>query len=172
MTSEPSRPGPLPRRRFLLAGVLAMAAAPLAAACTATSPPPPGPDPLEPLAARARADAALARAVADALGGAGQDLAQAANAVAAHRKAHAEAFDQEIRRARPGTGAATPPPASSDAPPPPPPPTAAAAKTALADALKAAEQEARALVPTAPRHRAGLLGSVTASCLSLREVLA
>ncbi|MCP2256895.1 hypothetical protein LX15_000578 [Streptoalloteichus tenebrarius] len=169
MTLEPSRPGPLPRRRFLLAGVLAMAAAPLAAACTSTPPPPPGPDPLEPLAARARADAALARAVAESVPGAGQDLVQAATAVAASRKAHAEALDQEIQRARPVTGSSAP---SSSSGVPTAPPTAAEAKAALVEALTAAEQEARALVTTAPRHRAGLLGSVTASCASLREVLA
>jgi hypothetical protein len=42
---------------------------------------------------------------------------------------------------------------------------------ALADALTSAEKAAADLVPSAPRYRAGLLGSVAACCASLQVVL-
>jgi hypothetical protein len=130
------------------------------AACTSEPPPPPPPDPLADLAAQARADAALATEVATAAPG----LAAAATEIAAARTAHAEALQAEVDRARP--------PASSTKPKPPAtPPTPADPGAALVDALTSAEQKAAELVPSVPRHRAGLLGSVAAGCASLKVVL-
>ncbi|GGM38518.1 hypothetical protein GCM10012275_06850 [Longimycelium tulufanense] len=164
MTLEASRPGPLSRRRFLALTAGLAAAAPLAAACTSASESA-GPDPLVALATRARADADLARAVANTH----PDLAAAAGVVAADRTAHAEALEREVRRVQP-EGAPAPSGTASAAPGAPASPTAA--ETGLVEALRAAEKEAKDVVVAVPRYRAGLVGSVAASCASLREVLA
>jgi hypothetical protein len=64
------------------------------------------------------------------------------------------------------------PPASSTRPKPPATPSAPVdPAAALVDALTAAEQKAAELVPSVPRYRAGLLGSVAAGCASARVVL-
>jgi len=152
----------LARRDALRAGALLL---PLTAAVSCTEPEqPPPPDPLADLAAQARADAATATAVA----GAVPALAVPAKAVAAARGEHATALQKEVDRERP--------PVSSTKPKPPaagkPPAGAAAARKSLLDALTAAEQAAAKLVPSVPRYRAGLVGSVAAGCASLREVVA
>lgn len=150
------------RRDVLRAGALLL---PLAAAVSCTEPDePPPPDPLAALAAQARADAATASAVAEAV----PALADRAKAVADARGEHATALQKEVDRARP--------PASSTKAEPPaqtsPPKGAAAARKSLLDALTAAEQTAAKVVPSVERYRAGLVGSVAAGCASLREVLA
>jgi hypothetical protein len=149
------------RRQVLRAGVLVL---PLTAAVACTEPEgPPPPDPLVDMAARARSDAASAAAVAKTV----PAVAAGAKAVAAVRTQHATALQKEVDRARP--------PASSTKAPPPeakkPPANGPAARKSLVDALTAAEQEAAKLVPTVERYRAGLVGSIAASCASLREVL-
>jgi hypothetical protein len=150
------------RRDALRAGALLL---PLVAAVSCTEPEqPPPPDPLADLAARARADAAAATAVAAKV----PALAAGAKAVAQARGEHATALQKEVDRARPPVSSAKPKPAAA----PKPPGGAAAARKSLTDALTAAEQEAAKLVPTVPRYRAGLVGSVAAGCASLREVLA
>ncbi|HEY8371451.1 MAG TPA: hypothetical protein VIL00_01790 [Pseudonocardiaceae bacterium] len=164
-----SLPALFSRRRLLRATVsiaAATAAAPVVTACSNPEPPP-GPDPLEALVERARADAALARAVAEAH----PTLApQAVAAVVADRTAHAETLAQEVYRARPDLS--TPPSASSTPTAAPTvPPNATAALAALQEALTTAQDQAAALVPTLPTYRAGLVGSVAASCSALREVL-
>ncbi|OLR94106.1 hypothetical protein [Actinokineospora bangkokensis] len=155
---------PLTRRALLRAAAAAAVAAPVLAACTTGADVPEGPDPLAALAARARADAALATAVATAL----PALAAPAQELARVRGEHATALQAEVDRLSPPPSSAAPsaPPAS-----PTPPADAAAAKAALVDALTAAEGEASAVVPTAPRYRAGLVASVAAACACLREVL-
>ncbi|WP_258904358.1 hypothetical protein [Actinokineospora sp. UTMC 2448] len=134
-----------------------------AAGCTDPGPPPP-PDPLAALADRARADAAQAAAIASAV----PSLAEGAGEVARVRGEHATALKAEVERERP-------PVSTTASAPPTTPPTAPkdekAALKALTDGLTAAQKEAAGLVPALPRYRAGLVGSVTAACASLREVL-
>jgi hypothetical protein len=128
-----------------------------ATACTGAPEEPPAPDPLADLASRARAVATAVPA-----------LAAAAGEVAAARGEHAAALQAEVDRERP-------PVSSSSAPPPDPaspPGDPAAARTLLVEALTSAQKEAADLVAAVPRYRAGLVGSVAASCASLREVLA
>jgi hypothetical protein len=146
------------RREVLLAGLL------LLGGCTSTPPPPPPPDPLAELAARARADAVLAEAVA----GSVPALAGAAGTMAQVRSEHALALQREVDRERPPVSSAPRPETSA----PPAPPAPDAAKAALLAALTAAEGRIAELIGTVPRYRAGLLGSVAAGCASLREVLA
>ncbi|WP_143261691.1 hypothetical protein [Allokutzneria sp. NRRL B-24872] len=152
------------RRGFLRAGLAGAVALPLSA-CTG-EPTPDKPDALEELAAQARSDAELAKAVATAH----PSLAAKADAVAADRRAHHGAFEKELNRARPArvSATATPPPA----PAPSAPQQASAALSALKEALATGEKRAAELVPSLPKHRAGLVGSVAASCACLREVLA
>jgi hypothetical protein len=146
------------RRAALRLGALA-ALVPVAA-CTPEPSKPPPPDPLADLAAQARTDAALASSVADAQPG----LAAAATEVAKARTEHARVLQAEVDRARP-------PVSSSSSVPPAKPEVPADGARALVDALTAAEKAAADLVPSAPRYRAGMLGSVAAGCASLRVVL-
>lgn len=153
---------PFPRRALLRAGVAGIAATTLVS-CTSEPSAPDKPDPLAALAASARADAASAKAIADAL----PDLAGPAGEVATARGEHAKALQREVDRERPPASKS---PAPKNAPTPPP--DSASARTMLTEALTAAEKQAGDLVPTVPRYRAGLVGSVAAGCASLREVLA
>lgn len=146
------------RRTALRLGVLA-ALVPVAA-CTSEPEKPPPPDPLAELARQARADAALAKAVADAQ----PAIADVATAVALVRTEHAKVLQAEVDRARP-------PVSSSSAPKPAKPDVPADGKSALAEALTNAEKAAAGLVPSVPRYRAGMLGSVTAACAALQVVL-
>ncbi|MDQ3577275.1 MAG: hypothetical protein M3443_06670, partial [Actinomycetota bacterium] len=86
------------------------------------------------------------------------------------RAEHATVLQAEVDRERP-------PPSSAPAAPPPSalpevPAEAGAARKKLLDALSSAEKQAADLVPTIPRYRAGMVGSVAAACASLREVTA
>jgi hypothetical protein len=146
------------RRAALRLGALA-ALVPVAA-CTPEPSKPPPPDPLADLAAQARTDAALASSVAAAQ----PAVAAAATEVAKARTEHARVLQAEVDRARP-------PVSSSSAPPSTKPEVPADGAKALVDALTAAEKAAADLVPSAPRYRAGMLGSVAAGCASLRVVL-
>ncbi|MBO0839688.1 MAG: hypothetical protein J2O49_02570, partial [Sciscionella sp.] len=112
------------------------------------------------LADAARADVATAKAIS-----AGKPSPVAA-AVAKARQQQANALQAEIDRARGGS------PSSRAAPPSTskPPADQASALNQLDGSLKIAQQKAAALVPTLPRYRAGLVGSVAAGCASLREL--
>jgi hypothetical protein len=147
------------RRAALRLGALA-ALVPVAA-CTPEPSKPPPPDPLADLAAQARTDAALASSVAAAQ----PAVAAAATEVAKARTEHARVLQAEVDRARPPVSA------SSSAPPSTKPEVPADGAKALVDALTAAEKAAADLVPSVPRYRAGMLGSVAAGCASLRVVL-
>jgi hypothetical protein len=147
------------RRTALRLGALA-ALLPVAA-CTSEPDEPPPPDPLAELAAQARTDAATATAIAEAQ----PELAPAATAIADARTEHARVLQKEVDRARP------PAPSSSSSAKPPAPEVPPDGRTALLDALTAAEKSAADLVPTVERYRAGMLGSVAAACASLRVVL-
>jgi hypothetical protein len=148
----------------LRAGVVLAVAGPVLAGCTRTPEAPPPPDPLAALAERARADAAAADSIATSV----PALAGPAGEVAKARGEHAVVLQREVDRERPP--ASSTPPSTSSAPTPPAQPGAATKQ--LLDALKAAEQQAADLVASVPRYRAGMLGSVAASCASLREVFA
>jgi hypothetical protein len=147
------------RRAALRLGALA-ALVPVVTACTEEPSAPPPPDPLAELAAKARADAALATAIATAQ----PALATTATEIAQARTEHATALQAEVDRAKP-------PVSSSSTRPPAEPQLPADGVAALVDALTTAEQQAADLVPSVPRYRAGLLGSVAAGCASLRVVL-
>jgi hypothetical protein len=148
------------RRAALRLGALA-ALLPVAAACTPEPETPPPPDPLADLAAQARTDAALAAAIASAQ----PALAAKAAEVADARTAHAKVLQAEVDRARP-------PVSSTSAPKTTTPEVPADGAAALVEALTNAEKQAADLVPSAPRYRAGMLGSVAAGCASLRVVFA
>jgi hypothetical protein len=165
--SWPSRPT---RRRVLATsgrgacGLATSAFVTCTIGCTVTPPAPPQPDPLQALLAAALADAALASAVA----AAHPPLAPAANALAADRRAHADALKAEVVRATPAP--ATPPP-STTLTAAVPPPDRAAARGVLVEAAKAAQAQAGGLVAALPRYRAGLVASVAACCASHLAVL-
>jgi len=147
------------RRAALRLGAFA-ALLPVAAACTPEPETPPPPDPLADLAAQARTDAALAKAIASAQ----PALAAKATEVADARTEHAKVLQAEVDRARP-------PVSSTSAPKTTAPEVPADGAAALVEALTNAEKQAADLVPSAPRYRAGMLGSVAAGCASLRVVL-
>ncbi|MBN6037864.1 ferritin-like domain-containing protein [Amycolatopsis sp. 195334CR] len=150
-----SRRTPLSRRSVLRAGVFlggAAATLPLAAACG------PGyetaPDELAPLLARARADATAATALASG-GGEGAELAKQ---VAAVRTAQADALQSEVDRLNRPKSATTPDSGQ------------AAGLDALKERLAQARKQAEDLVPTLPRNRAALAGSVAAGCAAVQQL--
>jgi hypothetical protein len=138
----------------------------LASACTGPPPEPPPPDPLIALRDSALADAALAEAV----GATHAALAAAAAALAADRRAHAESLGAEVVRATPTVAELET--TTTAAPVPAVPPGRAAASAALVEAMRAAQEQASALVGGLPRYRAGLVASVAACCASHQAVLA
>jgi ribosomal protein S12 methylthiotransferase accessory factor YcaO len=159
------------RRRALAAGAttaaLFLAGPAVLAGCTASTPASEAPDPLEAPARRAAADVALAAAVAEAY----QALAATARALAADRAAHAAMLRAELHRAHPDLA---PPSAAQPTPPVPPPPVSpdpATAQAALTQAMRAAQDEAAALVITLPGYRAALLASVAACCATHTALL-
>lgn len=99
------------------------------------------PDPLAALAADARRDAAAARKIGDDVG----------DQVAALRSTQAKALQREVDRAN------RPPAAAPRA-------EAPTSLEALGERLSAASERAAELLTGAPRHRAGLLASVSAGC--------
>lgn len=157
-------PPTLNRRRFLVGGSRGMLALALvgtaAAACGASEPP--APDPLEAELAAARSDSELATAAAKT---AKPAAAAYLREVAAQRTRHAAALVEELARA---AGKPTPTettettstaPAATDQAAPPAPTV-----RQVADALKKSAESAAALVPTLSGYRAGLMGSIAASC--------
>lgn len=153
----------LARRTLLRGGVLVPVVAAATAGCTGSSPE--EPDPLEPLAEAARSDARLAEAVARAH----PDLASRAGTVASVREEHAKKLRQEVQRLNPPDP--DEPSTKPSSPAPAPPPAADAAAEELRRRLREAQAGAARVVPSAPRYRAGLCGSVSAGCASLVEVL-
>jgi hypothetical protein len=129
-------------------------------ACTPEPAAPPPPDPLADLAAQARADATLATAIASAQ----PALAAAATEVADARTEHAKVLQAEVDRARPPVSSSKPARKTTA------PEVPADGAAALVKALTDAEKQAADLVPSVPRYRAGMLGSVAAGCASLLVV--
>ncbi len=125
----------------------------------------PEPDPLTAELAAARSDAALAAAAAQAL----PALAPALRVIADERSRHATALVEELARA---AGKPTPEPGSdsttataTESPPAGPP-----GVREVADALRRSADAAAALVPTLSGYRAGLVGSIAASCTAAYTV--
>lgn len=159
---RPSSPGVVVSRRRVLIGAMALAA--LGAAGTACdSPPPPEPDPLIKALDLAHRDSTMAGAAAAA---AGKFWAPVLQVVATQRADHARALAQEIARE---AGEAT---ASSATPTPDPSPTTTGAadpapsRTDVVNALRESGDSATELAITLSGYRAGLLGSIAASCAS------
>lgn len=158
---------PVPNRRGVLAGAVALAALGVAAsACGGVAPPKPPPveDLLGPLD-QARKDSALAGAAAAAVGVPPQ-IAAALTVVGTQRAAHARALSTEISRAAgkftaSSSETTSPSPAEPAGPPPPPPPV-----SDVIDSLRASAESASRLVTTSSGYRAGLLASIAASCMA------
>ncbi|TQI94052.1 ferritin-like domain-containing protein [Amycolatopsis cihanbeyliensis] len=149
---------PRGRRDVLRAGALALVlplVGPLAAACTAGYED--SPDPLLPLLQRARSEAEAARALA----GSTPRHAELATEVAALRTAQAERLEAEVDRLnrpkpRPEQRATDPGPVPD--------------LRTLGTRLAQCRQQALELVPSVPRYRAGLVGSVAAGCAAAQQL--
>lgn len=153
--------GPVVSRRGVLRiGGLALLAGPLAA-CTGT-PPKAAPDPLLPMLNLALRDAALAKAAAAAFTGNGATL----TVISTVRQQHANALRAEVNRAAAVTSTAP-----TSTPTPPRPTSQAQVVTELVADFATARQQAQTLLPSLPRYRAGLVGSIAAGCASLAEAL-
>lgn len=159
---------PVTNRRGVLAGGAALAALGVVASACGESPPkaPAVEELLGPLD-QARHDSALAGAAAAAVDNPPQ-IAAALTVVATQRAAHARALDTEIFRAASKfssssskTASASPSPSAPGTPPPPPPPPPLAD---VVNSLRASAESASRLVATSLGYRAGLLGSIAASC--------
>jgi len=156
---------PVTNRRGVLAGGAALAAlGVVASACGESPPKPPAVEELLGPLDQARRDSALAAAAAGAVGNPPQ-IAAALTVVATQRAAHARALSTEIARAAgkwtsSSTETTSASPAAEPATPPPPPPPV----TDVVNALRASAESASRLVATSSGYRAGLLGSITASC--------
>jgi hypothetical protein len=158
---------PVFNRRRVLTGGAALAALAIATpACSSPPAPPPAVDELEAQLTLARQDSELATAAA---AGAAQAVGTALTQVAAERTQHAQALTTEIARlavSPTSTSAGTTSPtttASAAATPPPP----------LADvvrSLRASADSAAKLASTSSGYRAGLLGSIAASCTASYSV--
>jgi hypothetical protein len=158
LSPDPSPFGGITRRRVLVdvSRGLALFALLGAASTACGTTPPPEPDPLEQQAELARHDSELAAAAAKA---APPALAPALTEVAAERGRHATALAEEIARVAGKPSATTTPTTTSAAAVPPP---------AVADvvaALRSSADSATKLAPTLTGYRAGLLGSIAASCV-------
>jgi hypothetical protein len=157
MLHVPSLNPTVSRRRVLVgAAALVLLSAPVAACASPT--PPPEVDELAAQLERARTDSQLATDAAAATRG---EMAEALNAVASERSAHAEALSDELVRIQ---GADAPTTATSE----PTTTTAEQAKTPtvtdVIGALKASAASAADLATNSSGYRAGLLGSIAAAC--------
>jgi hypothetical protein len=149
------------RRRVLL-GAATLAVVSAAASTCGSRPEPPKVDDLKSQLDLARRDSEMAKAAA-----AGADsYAAALTVVAGERAAHARALSQEIARAAGASPSPAPTPspsptsATASAAAPTPPPSLSDVTTALRTSADGAAQLAAKL----SGYRAGLLGSIAASC--------
>jgi hypothetical protein len=156
---------PVTNRRGVLAGGAALAAlGVVVSACGESPPKPPAAEDLLGPLDEARRDSSLAGAAAAAVGNPPQ-IAAALTVVATQRAAHARALATEIARAAgkltssSSETTTSPSPADAEAPPPPAPPL-----SDVVDSLRTSAESASRLVATSSGYRAGLLGSITASC--------
>lgn len=145
----------------MLAGTAALAALGVTSAACGKQPPPPDLDDLVGQRDQALSDSQLA---ADAAKAAKPDVAPALTAVAAQRSDHARALSDEIARLTGETTASATPTTTTTGP--------AAAPTArdVVAALKASADSAGRLAVQMSGYRAGLLGSIAASCTAAHTV--
>ena len=156
LPAEPDFDPVVNRRRVLTGGVALAALAIVMPACS-SPPAPPTVDELEAQVTLARQDSELATAAAV---GASEQVSRALKQVATERSQHAQAMTTEIQRLAPTSSATTSPTTTTtSAPAAPPPPLADVVKS-----LKASADSARELAITSSGYRAGLLGSIAASC--------
>ena len=145
---------PISRRRVLIAAAALSAIGATASACGS---PAPQPEELAPQLDLARRDSQMAGAAATA---AGPFYGPLLDVVADERAAHAKALSQEIARAAAETTtssqAAAPTTSGSAAPPP--------SRTDVMAALRESADSAAKLAANLSGYRAGLLGSIAASC--------
>jgi hypothetical protein len=161
VTPRSPRPSnPLSRRSVLIGGALAGSAAILTGAGCSTSDD--EPDPLLAIANSASRDAAQAKAIF-----AAHPELSGAKVVAQARGTQAAALHKEVNREAGATESSTARAAGKS----PVPGDSASAGKELIQRLHNAQREAAALVPTLPRYRAGLAGSVSAGCATLLEAL-
>jgi len=163
-----SEAGPTRRRVLAAAATLSVAGPAALTGCTLPVRIPEVPDPLESPARRAEADATQASTVAQLAAGADPALAAAARALATDRRTHAATLRAELRRVRPRPA---PHSASPPAAPQPATPELTSARGVLAQAVRAAHDEAAGLVMTLPGYRAALLASVAACCATHAALL-
>ncbi|UMB67949.1 hypothetical protein [Mycobacterium paraterrae] len=159
LRAEPGFVAAVNRRRALTGGIALAALAISAPACSSPPAPAPTVDDLEEQLSLAHHDSELAAAAAV---GADDQAGRALKQVAAERSQHAEALTAEIKRVAPTSSSATSPTTTTTTT------TAAAAPApplaSVVDALKASADSARQLASTSSGYRAGLLGSIAASC--------
>jgi hypothetical protein len=147
---------PLVNRRRVLTGGMALAVLALATPACSSPPAPPSVDELEAQVNLARQDSELATSAAV---GAPQQVNRALTQVATERSQHAQALTTEIQRLAATSSATTSPTTTSSAAASPPPPL-----SSVVTSLKASADSARQLAITSSGYRAGLLGSIAASC--------
>jgi hypothetical protein len=149
---------PVVNRRRVLTGGVALAVLAIATPACSSPPAPPAVDELEAQLALARQDSELATAAAK---GASQAVSPALTQVAGERTQHAQALADEIKRLAPtSTSPATTSPATTASAAATPPPPVADVVTSL----RASADSAARLASTSSGYRAGLLGSIAASC--------
>ena len=156
---------PIVSRRRVLVGGAALAVLAMAVPACSSPPAPPTVDELEAQLTLARRDSELATAAAV---GAPQPVNAALIEVAAERTKHAQALTTEIARlvVNPtSTSRETTTPTTTPAAAAPPPPLADVVRS-----LRASADSARQLAGTSSGYRAGLLGSIAASCTASYSV--
>jgi hypothetical protein len=158
--------GPIVNRRRVLTGGAALAVLAIATPACSSPPAPPAVDELEAQLTLARQDSELATAAA---GGTSQAVSAALTQVAAERTQHAQALSTEIARlaVSPTSTSAATTTASSAASAPAAPPAPLAD---VVNSLRASADSAAKLASTLSGYRAGLLGSIAASCTASYSV--
>ncbi|HXS86673.1 MAG TPA: hypothetical protein VN741_13680 [Mycobacterium sp.] len=146
---------PVVNRRRVLTGGVALAALAISAPACSSPPAPPAIDELEEQLSLARQDSELATTAA---AGTDQQVGRALKQVAADRSQHAQALTAEIKRLAPTSSATTSPSTTTTTSGAPPP------LASVVTSLKASADSARQLASTSSGYRAGLLGSIAASC--------
>ena len=156
---------PTVSRRHVLMGGAAVAVLAMAVPACSSPPAPPAVDELEAQLTLARGDSELATAAAV---GAPQPVNAALTEVAAERTKHAQALTTEIARlavSPTSTSRETTAPSTTTPAPAAPPPLADVVRS-----LRASADSARQLAGTSSGYRAGLLGSIAASCTASYSV--
>ena len=158
----PSPPPDVGRRRVLL-GTAALAALGVAGAACGKPPPPPDLDNLVTQLDLARSDSQLA---SDAVATAKPEMKPALSVIASDRSKHAQALSDEIARltGTPSTSTSATTTTTTQAQATPP------TTKEVVDALRKSADSATQLAAQLSGYRAGLLGSIAASCTAAYKV--